>query len=75
MLELSPSTLKALVAEPPEDGKANDAVVALLASEWRMPRSCFALIRGAASRQKTVSIEGEPETLARRIAAWVESHG
>ena len=44
MLEVSDTTLKAAVTAPPEDGKANDAVVALLAGEWRVPKSACAVI-------------------------------
>ncbi len=75
MLELSSSTLKAQVTAPPEDGKANDAVVALLAGEWRLPKSAFDVIKGATSRHKTLSVAGDPESLAGRIAQWVQAHG
>ena len=75
MLELGPNSLKALVTAPPEDGKANDAVIALLASEWRLPKSAFAVIKGASSRQKTLSVAGDPVHLAGRIAEWVRVHG
>ncbi|TAJ42425.1 MAG: DUF167 domain-containing protein [Reyranella sp.] len=67
--------LKAAVTAPAEDGKANTAVVALLAAEWRLPRSAFAVLRGAAARDKVFSISGEPAALADRIAEWVREHG
>ncbi|MEA2809263.1 MAG: uncharacterized protein QOJ17_3404, partial [Rhodospirillaceae bacterium] len=59
-------TLKAAVTSPAEDGKANRAVIELLAAEWRLPKSAFAVMRGAAARDKTVSISGEPTSLAGR---------
>ncbi len=74
MLEMSASRLKAHVAAPPEDGRANDAVVALLAGAWRLPKSSFDVIRGASARQKTLSVAGEPDALARRIGEWVKAH-
>jgi uncharacterized protein len=75
MLEFSNDMLKALVTAPPEDGKANDAVVALLAGEWRVPKSVCAVIKGATSRQKTVAIEGDGALLTNRIKEWMKSHG
>jgi uncharacterized protein len=64
-------TLKAMVAAPAEDGKANRAVIELLAAEWRLPKSAFEVMRGAAARDKTVSISGEPASLAARIGQWM----
>ncbi len=64
-------TLKAMVTAPAEDGKANRAVIELLAAEWRLPKSAFEVMRGAAARDKTVSISGEPASLAERIGQWM----
>jgi hypothetical protein len=64
-------TLKALVTAPAEDGKANRALIELLAAEWRLPKSAFEVMRGAAARDKTVSIAGEPASLAGRIGQWM----
>ena len=75
MLEFSSNMLKALVTAPPEDGKANAAVVALLAGAWRLPKSSFDVIKGGTARQKTLSVSGEPAVLAARIGAWVKAHG
>jgi len=74
-LENANGALKAAVAAPPEDGKANDAVIALLAETWRLPKSSFAIVKGASTRTKTVSVAGEPAALADRIAQWMECHG
>ncbi len=70
-LEAAGEGLKASV----EDGKANDAVIALLADEWRLPKSLFTVIKGAAARNKTVSVTGEPANLATRIGEWMRAHG
>jgi uncharacterized protein (TIGR00251 family) len=40
------------VREPAVDGKANDAVVRLLAAHLQLPRSRVELVSGATSRQK-----------------------
>jgi len=67
--------LKAAVTAPAEEGKANTAVMALLAAEWRLPRSAFDVLRGAAARDKVLSVSGEPQVLADRIAGWMREHG
>ncbi len=67
--------LKAAVAVAPEDGKANAAVVALLADAWRVPKSTIEIVRGGTAREKTLSVAGEPEALARRIAEWMDKNG
>jgi uncharacterized protein (TIGR00251 family) len=74
-LESADGALKAAVTAPPEDGKANDAVIALLAERWRLPKSSFDIVKGASARSKTVSVAGDPAALANRIVQWMESHG
>jgi uncharacterized protein len=74
-LECTGAALKAAVTAPPEDGKANAAVIALLAAAWRLPKSSFDVVKGASARTKTVRISGEPAGLADRIAQWTERRG
>ena len=69
-LECSGGALKAQVTEPAENGKANAAVIELLAATWKLPKSTFAVTRGATSRDKVFSIAGEPALLAARIMDW-----
>jgi uncharacterized protein (TIGR00251 family) len=73
-LECSAAALKALVTAPAEDGKANRAVIDLLAGEWRLAKSTIAVTRGAAIRDKVVKLAGDPAELADRIAHWLEAH-
>lgn len=44
--------LKIAVTQVAEDGKANDAVIALLAKTWKIPKHCFEIVRGHTSREK-----------------------
>jgi uncharacterized protein YggU (UPF0235/DUF167 family) len=53
--------LKARVAAAPIEGKANDALVALLARTLRRPKSAIRLVAGAGSRLKQVEIDGLAE--------------
>ena len=74
-LEAAGGALKASVTAPPEDGKANDALIRLLSHEWHIPKQAFAVIKGAAARTKTLSVTGEPAALASRIDEWMQAHG
>ena len=75
-LELAASgTLKATVTAPAEDGRANAAIVELLAGAWRVPKSAFEVTRGATGRDKVVSVSGDPAVLAARIAEWTTESG
>ncbi len=62
--------LKASVTAPPAEGRANDALLALLAKSWGVPRRDLALIGGAKSRNKTVHVDGDPAELLQRLAAF-----
>jgi uncharacterized protein (TIGR00251 family) len=66
------SVLKLRVTDPPEDGKANAAMIALLAKSWRLPKSSFTVIAGETSRLKRVYIAGAPQTLLQMIAARLQ---
>lgn len=50
--------LKIQIAAPPEKGKANEAVIALLAKTLQCPRSDVSLIAGATSPRKTFLVRG-----------------
>ena len=69
-LSCADGALKAQVTVPAEDGRANAAVIELLAAAWKLPKSAFAVVRGATSRDKVLSIAGEPQLLAAKIMEW-----
>ena len=46
------------VAAPPEKGRANDALIELMAKLLSVPKSDLALVRGFTSRQKVIAING-----------------
>ena len=61
------------VSAPPEGGRANKAVIELLAAAIGLPRRHLSVATGPASRTKLIDF-GEAGTGARaRVAAWVES--
>ena len=64
---------KVRVAAAPEDGKANDAVIRLLAETLALPARDVQIVSGRSSRDKTVALEGmRPEEIERRL---VEASG
>lgn len=50
-------TLRVRVAAPPAEGRANAAVVALLARHFDVPKREIEIVRGAASRDKWVRVD------------------
>jgi uncharacterized protein (TIGR00251 family) len=50
--------LRVRVTAPPVDGRANEALMRLLAATLDVPRSTVRLVTGATSRQKLVAIDG-----------------
>lgn len=61
--------LRARVTAPPEDGKANRALIALLAKALRIAKTRISIISGETARKKILRIEGEPEDLELKLAA------
>jgi hypothetical protein len=63
---------KVRVSAPPERGRANDALLTLLAEALGVPRGDVRLAHGESSRHKTVDVEGlDDEEASRRLAAAV----
>jgi uncharacterized protein len=50
--------LKISVNQPPDKGRANEAVLELLSKALRIPKSNVTILRGHTSRQKTVVVQG-----------------
>jgi hypothetical protein len=51
----------------PEDGKANDALVRLIADRAGAPASRARLVAGAKSRLKQVAVTGDPAALIAKL--------
>ncbi len=64
--------LAAKVCAAPEKGRANAALVKLLAKTWRVQAGTVAVAGGATSRNKLIEIDGDAALLA-RLQAWGES--
>ena len=61
---------KVRVAAPPEGGRANEAVVRLLAEALSVPREAVTLVSGHAGRDKIVELAGlGPAQIERRLSS------
>jgi uncharacterized protein (TIGR00251 family) len=61
---------KVRVAAPPEDGRANDAVIRLLAETLAVPRAAVSLVSGHGARDKIVELAGlGPAQIERRLTS------
>ncbi len=60
--------LKAYVTTPPEDGKANVALLALVADWLGIPKSSVSMASGQKSRLKSVAVEGDPDKLLEKVS-------
>ena len=64
--------LKVAVMQAPEKGKANAAIVKLLAKSLGLKRSQLELIAGATAQRKTIRVAGvSAESLSETIAAFL----
>jgi uncharacterized protein len=61
--------LKATVTAVPEKGKANKALIELLAREWDIPKSAITIVRGETDRQKMLMLRD----ISEQTAAFIRS--
>ena len=61
--------LRIRVAAPAVEGRANEALVALLAGRLGLPRSAIELKAGLASRRKQILVHGAAADAVRRVLA------
>ena len=63
--------IKASVTAPPEGGRANEALLRLLAQTWHLPRRNLSIVAGATSRNKIVNVAGDPHQLFAQLSGEV----
>jgi uncharacterized protein (TIGR00251 family) len=59
--------LKARVRAVPEDGRANKALIELIAKRFAVAKSAIRFISGETARKKILRIDGNPEDLMRKF--------
>lgn len=62
--------LRLTVTAAPEGGRANGAVIALLAKSFKLPKSSLSIAAGRKARSKTVLVAGDPRDILARIGTW-----
>jgi uncharacterized protein (TIGR00251 family) len=60
-------SLQVKVRAQPEKGKANEAVIDLLAEALDLPKRAFTITAGETDRLKTIRIAGNPATLHQKL--------
>jgi len=62
------AVLRVRVTAPPDKGKANKAVIALIAKNLGLSKSAVIVKRGETARIKTLALTGDPEALDVKLA-------
>lgn len=63
--------LKVAVTAVPENGKANAALIKLLAKEWKLAKTTITVVAGATDRRKTLLVAGDPDRLMTLLQDWM----
>jgi uncharacterized protein (TIGR00251 family) len=69
---LKEGRIQARVRAVPEDGRANAALVELVADEIGVPKSTVEVTAGHIARLKSVTIKGDAAALEARVTAWLK---
>lgn len=64
---LDDGSLKIRIQTPPQDGKANKALIAFLANELGVSKNQISIVRGETSRQKVIAIDQLSHTQLQRL--------
>jgi hypothetical protein len=64
--------LKISVTAVPDGGKANEAILNLLATEWKL-KSPMRVMSGATNRHKVILIAGDPDLLYEQVMVYLKA--
>ncbi|MBT5267278.1 MAG: DUF167 domain-containing protein [Rhodospirillaceae bacterium] len=67
--------LQVRVTAVPEDGRANKALIKLLAKSWHMAKSDIEITAGHTDRRKTIYLRGDVSGLTERIGRALGEKG
>lgn len=74
VLGVRAGAIRVAVNAPPEKGKANAAIQAVLAEALGCKTAAIELVSGASARQKRFFVDGlTPGELKKRLAGWLEN--
>ena len=63
--------IKVSVTAPPQGGRANEALLRLLAYTWHLPLRNLSIAAGATSRNKIVNVAGDPHQLFAQLSGEI----
>ncbi len=63
--------LRARVTAAPDKGKANKALIALLAKHLHIPKGSMQIVSGPTSRLKVIRIRTDPQSLQPVLSGWI----
>lgn len=63
--------VRAAVTAPAEGGRANEALLRLLARAWNLPRRDLRIASGVTNRNKAVHVAGDPQQLIAKITSEI----
>ncbi|MEQ9490190.1 MAG: DUF167 family protein [Alphaproteobacteria bacterium] len=67
------TVLRVAVTAAPEKGKANQAVIRLLAKALAVPKTSLTVISGETDRHKVIGFSGDTTALKHQIESWLRS--
>lgn len=67
------TVLRVAVTAVPEKGKANQAVIRLLAKALAVPKTSLTVISGETDRHKVIGFSGDITALKQQIESWLRS--
>ena len=72
MLTPKGAALKVAVTAPPDQGKANAAIIAIIAEAFGVAKRDVELLSGETDRRKVLRVTGNPATLTATAKMWME---
>ena len=73
MLVFEETGLKVKITAQPIDGKANKALIEFLSKQFTVPKTCFEILKGEISRDKTILISNINEEKINFIKSLLNS--
>ena len=73
MLVFEETGLKVKITAQPIDGKANKALIEFLSKQFKVPKTCFEILKGEISRDKTILISNINEEKINFIKSLLNS--
>ena len=64
--------VKIAIGEAAQDGKANKAIIRMIADALKLPVADIEITSGSSARRKRVLLRGDSKRLQQQISSWLE---